>query len=45
VRDHDEFRVGGRGGDIMFFHLTRDSASLLCDEVTINGSRDIKMSI
>ena len=32
VRDHDEFREGGRGGDRLCFHLTRASASVLCDD-------------
>ena len=42
VRDHDEFREGGRGGDRLFFHLTRASASVLCDDVIFNGSKDSK---
>jgi len=38
VRDH-EFREGGRGGDRVFFHLTRASASALGDEAILNGSK------
>jgi len=41
VRDH-EFREGGRGGDRVFFHLTRASASALDDEAIFNGSRHRK---
>ena len=44
-RDHDEFREGGRGGDRLFFHLTRASASVLCDDVIFNGSKGMKKSI
>jgi len=41
VRDH-EFREGGRGGDRLFFHFTRASASALGDEAILNGSKDSK---
>ena len=44
VRDHDEFREGGRR-DKLFFHLTRASASVVGDEVIFNGSNDMKKNI